>query len=91
MSHSITRHHLKAALHELLADLDVSVAADDIEVALTAAAPLLFSLNVEQHLRDALSARLADVTGKTWPTHWHVWILSETEARLVIQSAAGLG
>jgi len=85
----ITRQSIEHALQRLLRCADVETRADEISVAVTQYnTPALFAVIVTPRLRDVLSQSLMKLMGRRWAPHWEVWILNETDARMLVLDAS---
>jgi len=85
----ITRQSIEHALQRLLRCADVETRADEISVAVTQYnTPALFAVIVTPRLRDVLSQSLMRLMGRRWAPHWEVWILNETDARMLVLDAS---
>lgn len=85
MEPPITRQSIEQALQRLLNAAGIDTRANEISVAVTQYnSPVLFAVIVPPRLRDVLSRSLMKLTGRRWASHWEVWILNESDARLLV-------
>jgi len=86
---AITRQSLEHALRRILRASGLGTRVDDVAVAVTQySSPLLFAIIVPRSVRDVLSQSLMELTGRRWALHWDVWILNESDARMLVDTAA---
>jgi hypothetical protein len=85
MNTTNTRRAIELALLSLLRADGADPQEGDLRIAVTEHhEAALFAVVVNRQMRENLSRRLMQLTGRQWAAHWDVWVLSELDAQRLL-------